>query len=303
MKEGMANLNEINLSFAEKNFDLRVTLEGSMEQKEWFSLLKDYRITGIKNNKTDFQFTTLITNFSSYKYYRLSYAATKDPVVIKAQYDISMNQNEGAWWEIKGPIEKIENLKKEKQTSWMVVLPEPLPVSLIQFYIKDSIDFIRSVRIQATPWPENNTATDEERLVNITSGTLNSFDKQQISFEELIATRLKIIISNNDNLPLTIDSIILKSSKKLVITRIPEAVEYIMLYGNKEMPAPQYDLAEVLSKMILPDFGKITVGTEEQNLPEKPKSWWESNAWLYALMGLIVIMLGGFTIKMMKKRE
>jgi len=302
-KDGMANLNEIILGFSEKNYDLQVTLEGSMDQREWFALLKDYRLTAIKNNKADFEFTTLITNLSSYKYYRVNYAIPKDPVLETAQYDISMKQNEGAWWEQKAAIEKVENLKKEKQTTCMVVLPEPIPVSLVRFYIKDSIDYIRPVRIQAIPWPENTIGTDEEKLINITTGTLNSFDKQQIGFGELITRRLKIIITNNDNLPLTIDSIILKSGKKLVITRLPEASEYIMMYGNKVMAAPQYDLAEVLSKMELPNFGNITVGAEERNVPEKPKGWWESNTWLYVVMGLIIIMLGGFTMKMMRKKN
>lgn len=302
-KDGMADLNEIKLGFSEKNFDLQVTLEGSMDQQEWFVLLKDYRVTAIKNNKADFQFTTLITNISRYKFYRLNYVAPKDPVLVTAQYDISMKQNEGAWWEYKTAIEKVENLKKEKQTTCMVVLPEPLPVSLARFYIKDSIDYIRPVRIQAIPWPENSAGTDEEKLINITSGTLNSFDRQQIGFGELITRRLKIIISNNDNLPLTIDSIMLKSGKKRVITRLPEASEYIMMYGNKEMAAPQYDLAEILSKMELPDSGNITIGAEERNLPEKPKSWWESNTWLYVLMGLIIVMLGGFTMKMMRRKD
>ncbi len=302
-KEVTKKLNEIKLSFSDNNFDLKVTLEGSRNQEEWFEILKDYRITAIQNSRADFQFTTLFTNFSSYKYYRLHYAAPKDPVLINAQHDLSMKQNEGSWWQHKSSIEKVENLKKEKQTVCLIVLPKPLPVSLVQFYIQDTIDFIRTARIQAIPWPEKNTGTDEEKFINITAGTLNSFDKQQFELDEIITQRIKIIISNNDNAPLTIDSIILKSSKKLLITRVPEASTYLMMYGNKALAAPQYDLAEVLLKMQLPDFGNVTVGAEERNLPEKPKSWWESNTWLYALMGLIMVMLGGFTLKMMRRKS
>jgi hypothetical protein len=303
LKDEIVTLNEIKLFFSEKNFDLAVTLEGSINQEEWFTLLKDYRITGIKNKHADFQFTTLITKFSNYKYYRLNYITPKDPVILNAQFDISMKQREGAWWEFKGTIQKMETLKKEKQTTCIIDLPEPLPVSLIHFYIKDSTEYIRPMSIRAIPWPDNITGTDEEKFIPVTSGMLNSFDKQQITFPELICKRLAITITNNDNVPLTIDSVKLKCLKKLVITRLPDASAYIMMYGNKSLPAPQYDLAEVLPKMELPDFGNITVGPEVRNLPEKPKSWWENNAWIYALMGLIVITLGGFTIKMMRKRE
>ncbi len=37
-------LNSINLSFEEENFDWKVRLEGSQNQQEWFTFLYDYRI-------------------------------------------------------------------------------------------------------------------------------------------------------------------------------------------------------------------------------------------------------------------
>lgn len=300
--EGMATLNEIQLSFADENFDLRVTLEGSMDQQEWFTLLKDYRVTGIHNSKADFSFTTLTTDFSNYKYYRLNYATARDPRLTAAQYGISLKMNEGAWWEMKGNILKNDHQKKEQQTTCVIELPEPFPVSLLQFFIKDSFDYIRPVSISIIPWPDNLTGSDEDKFIPVSNGTLNSFDKQQIGLNEQLTQKLKIVISNNDNAPLTIDSILVKSRKMLVITRVPEAPQYVMMYGNKALSTPQYDLDEVLEKIEMPDFGNITVGEEQRNVPEAPKSWWEHNYWLYVLMGLVIVMLGWFTLKMMRNK-
>lgn len=297
----MSTLNEIELSFAEENFDLKLTLEGSMNQEEWFTLLKDYRVTGIKNSNADFSFTTLSTEFVNYKYYRVHYGGSKDPGITGARYCVSLKTNTGAWWETNPAVLKSENLKKEQQTVCVVELKEPFPASMIQVHIKDSLDFIRPVTISAIPWPDNLTGSNEEKFLPVYSGTLNSFDNQQINFGQQLTKHLKIIITNYDNAPLTIDSIIVKSKKLLVTARVPEAAEYIMMYGNKDLQAPRYDLAEVLAKMEMPEFGSITVGPEERNIPEKPASWWQHNNWLYGLMGFIILMLGWFTLKMMRK--
>ena len=55
-------INEIKLSFKDSNFNWLVTLQGSQNQQEWFTLLDNYRILSIMNDQTDYSFTTL--NFS-----------------------------------------------------------------------------------------------------------------------------------------------------------------------------------------------------------------------------------------------
>ena len=52
-------INQVRLDFEQSNFDWNVRLEGSSNQNEWFTLLEDYRIVGIRNERTIYQFTTL----------------------------------------------------------------------------------------------------------------------------------------------------------------------------------------------------------------------------------------------------
>lgn len=297
----VVSLNEIELNFEEKNFDIKVNLEGSLNQQEWFSILKDYRITGIHNSKADFHFTTLGMSFSNYKFYRLSFAAPKNPELLTAYADITMKQDDAAWWIYPNLKNKIETKNIEKETISVIDLPGPLPVSLIQIHITDTIQFIRPVTIKVVPFTGNGEARNEDPFVTVGTSTLNSFDKQIIETSNIITKKVKVIIHNANNTPLKVDSIILKASKQQVITRLPEAEKYMLLYGNKKVSAPYYDLEEVFAHIPLPELGNIQVGPETRNLPEKAKSWWESNNWLYALMGLIIVMLGGFTLKMMRK--
>ena len=47
------SLVQIKLSFKQENFDWKVKLEGSNDNKVWFTVVTDYRILAIKNSNTD----------------------------------------------------------------------------------------------------------------------------------------------------------------------------------------------------------------------------------------------------------
>ena len=49
------SINQINLDFSSPNFDWKVTLQASMDNHEWFTVVENYRILSIKNNLTNYQ--------------------------------------------------------------------------------------------------------------------------------------------------------------------------------------------------------------------------------------------------------
>ncbi len=295
------SLNEIELGFSKKNFDLKVTLEGSQRQEEWFTILRDYRITAIQNNQADFHYTTLTLPMSGYKYYRLSYAAPDDPALLTAHSMVSVKPDESAFWVYPRSNYRIDIQNTEKETVCSIEGPGPMPVSVIRVHVADSIQYIRPVTILGIPFQSSGGLKKENPFITLATATLNSFEHQPIEIPATLTGSLKLIIHNADNPPLKVDSITLESYRQQVITRLPEAEKFLLLYGSRQAHAPQYDLKEVFEKLTLPEPAKMETGPEIRNLPEKPKSWWENNAWLYVLMGLMVLILGGFTLKMMKK--
>ena len=82
---GGNTINQIELNFQQTNFDWQVTLEGSNNNKEWFGILKNYRILSIKNNDTDYQFTTLKFPDSKYQYFRIAIKSSIQPDLISAK--------------------------------------------------------------------------------------------------------------------------------------------------------------------------------------------------------------------------
>ncbi len=70
-------VNYVNLEFSEKNFDGVATIEGSNDQKEWFSILEKRRILSISDQDIDFGFTTLNFPLSNYHFLRIQIEANK----------------------------------------------------------------------------------------------------------------------------------------------------------------------------------------------------------------------------------
>lgn len=64
-------INKIKLAFKNTNFDWRVQLEGSQEQNKWFTILDNYRILSIQNDKTSYNFSDLNFPNSKFKFYHL----------------------------------------------------------------------------------------------------------------------------------------------------------------------------------------------------------------------------------------
>ena len=74
-----AAIDQIKLDFEENNFDWKIELQGSQQQEEWFTLVNDYRILSIKNELTDYEFTTITLPNAKYRFFRLLIKSDKKP--------------------------------------------------------------------------------------------------------------------------------------------------------------------------------------------------------------------------------
>ncbi len=294
-------ITEIDVDFAEENFDWKIQLEGSLDQKEWFSVLKDYRILSINNGQTNFEFTKLKFPPIKYKYFRLRVQDEKKPDLLNAQITL----NELAL----GTFEKFNILKTAteenkplKRTEIEVHLERPVPVSKMTINIKDDYDYYRPFTIQ---YLTDSIQTEKGWKYNystLTSGTLNSIEKSDYTFGSTITQKLKILIENKDNQPLTITNIEVKGHQYALIARFTAPASYVLAYGNKLANRPQYDIGRFSNK--LPEnISALKLGAEKSNLKEKVKSGalFENKIWLWVIMGVIILLLGGFSLKMLRK--
>ena len=298
---GAAAINQVHLDFKQQNFDWRLQIEGSQDQNEWFSIVEAYRILSIKNEDTDYQFTTINFPSSKYRYLRVLVTNSKEaPVLTKAT--ITMRGLEAGTYRTYAlqASETVQN-KETKQTEIELLLSMPAPLSQLNMEVLDTFDYYRPVTIQ---YCTDSIKTEKGWKYNyrtLASGTLNSLEENTFPFGSTIARRLKIVIHNQDNQALNLGAMTLKGYVHQLVARFNVLATYYLTYGNKYAAKPQYDIARFPDK-IPSTTSALSLGQEQvidQAAPEKEAPLFENKVFLWVLMLIIIAVLGGFTLKMM----
>ncbi|MCX3266788.1 DUF3999 family protein [Pedobacter agri] len=300
--KNVTEINQINLAFKEANFNWDVTLEGSNSNSEWFTILKDYRILSIKNKDTDYQFTKLSFPDSKYQYLRLMIKSPVKPGLLEALIN-KTDTVKGTYQDVKYKTFKLKNNTVDKETVIDVALENPVPLSYLKLNAQSHFDFFRPIKIE---YATDSFKTDKGMQYNyapLFEGNISSLEKSEFNFQNTIASKLKITIQNNDNKPLRLNGLALKGNLYEIIARFDNpTLTYALYYGNENVTAPSYEI-EKFENEIPSILTAVTIGNQKENLAysikiEKPL--FENKTWLWALMAVIIALLGWFSYKMLK---
>jgi hypothetical protein len=297
------SVNELQLEFNQQNFDWRIALQGSQNQREWFSIVDDYRIVAISNELTNFQFTRVAFPDSKYRYFRMLINSDRKPELTQAK--LSLNDTiGGSYRNYKIISTKIEEEKKAKQSIITVDLNAPVSVCNLKIYVKDKFDYYRPIAIN---YLADSTKTPKGWIYNyktLISGTLNSIENNEFRFSGTTIKKLQIIVENNDNQALHIDSVQVKGYVHELIVRFNNPAAYYLVYGSSIELQPHYDIERFADK-IPTSLTALNIGNEqviEKNPIKQTEPLFKNKMWLWGIMGLMIILLGGFSLKMMKQK-
>lgn len=299
-----AVIDQIKLDFEERNFDWKIELQGSQQQEEWFTLVNDYRILSVKNEWTDYQFTTIALPSSKYRFFRLLIKSDKNPNLITAQ--ISMNEIvEGKFINYPVKAKNIQGNKSERTTEITLDLAKAVPISYISLGVQEEYDYYRPITISHITDSIKTERGWKYNYNNLLSGTLSSLEESSMDFPSTIVQKMKITVYNGDNQPLNFGNIEVKGFLHELVARFTAEATYYLTYGNNHVAMPNYDIAQ-FSKNIPEILTPLKVGREQElkklQLLEK-KPIFKNKAWLWGIIVLIVIVLGWFSLTMIKKKD
>ena len=297
-------INQIDLHFKQQNFDWKVKLEGSQNQNEWFTLIDNYRIISIKNQLTDFHFTKLTFPDSKYRFFRISFTSKEKPELTATS--ITQNENESGTYR-NYPVRKInitENTKA-RQTEIDLELQLPVPVNQLKIDIKDNYDYYRPITITYLTDSFKTQQGWKYNYKTLTSGIVNSGGENEFTFNGTITQKLKIYIHNQDNTPLKIGKIQTNGHVYELFARFTEPATYFLVYGNKNAKKPNYDISRFTEK-IPKTLTEIELGNEQTIKSGKQQSsvpLFQNKIWLWVIMTVIIILLGWFSLNMIRKNH
>ncbi len=293
-------INRIELHFEEQNFDWKVNLSGSQDLQHWQPVVENYRIVAIKNQLTDYGFTTLLFPDAKYRYYRVQIPAATQPNLLNAKVFLKILKP-GFYNDYWCSATNMQVLNKGKTMVVDLTLHQPEPVSYLKIQVGDSIDYERPFVLE---YLTDSLKTEKGWVYNysnLTEGVLSSVEPNEFKFGKRLCQRLRLTVQNGDNPGLTIKSFVVKGYVYSLYARVAQPANCYMLYGNKIASTPDYDLSKFQNK--IPDSTRqITPGGEEvlASVPAKQiHPLLENKAWLWGIMACIILLLGLFTFKMM----
>ncbi|PKA96980.1 uncharacterized protein DUF3999 [Flavobacteriaceae bacterium MAR_2009_75] len=295
-------INQIHLELDESNFDYKVILEGSHDQNEWFTVLNDYRILGIDNNQTKYTFTDLHFSPSNYHYYRLLIKSDKNPNLVSSEINLD-EQSEADYTNFPVTFMNIEQLEKNSVID--IDMKRRLPLSYLKINVSDQIDYYRPITIEYISDSVETEKGWRYQFKNLYSGTLTSLEKKGFTFASTLAQKLRITIQNHDNTALQIESAEAKGYVYSLVTRFIEPAQYFLVYGNKNVQKPYYDIVQAAT--IIPEnltelkLGKIESISKKRDA--STNALFQNKFWLWGIMSMIIIILAWFTFKMLRKED
>lgn len=292
-------INFVELSFNETNFDGTATVEGSNDQKEWFEIARNQRIISIANQHLNFYSATIHFSIQRFRYIRVRVNADKELTLQKTTLKRKT---------VKHAIENKPRLlwradvdKKAKQTIVKIELNKYQPVVALEVEVSDKADYYRPFRLEKITDSTSTPKGWQYFYSTIVRGYITSLDSNRFVFTYAPAKKMRLVIDNADNVPLNITSVSLSSPLVQLIARMTEG-EHFLYYGNGGARTPDYDLANFQSK--IPSMaGALMLGEEEKLIRGEapPSALIQNKIWLWILIGTVIAVLGYFTVRMMKE--
>lgn len=296
-------IDQIQLSLGNKNFDWRVRLEGSQDQREWFTLTDNYRILAFDESSGKYVFTKLKFPKASYRYYRIRIHEPGN-VQLKAATFTEVPVEQPPYRSYPIQQSEIQENKEQQQSRITGSLAVPVPVSRIRLEVIDTIDYYRPLRIDLLTDSTRQESGWKYHYTTVFRGTLSSLEAPVFTFPTTRTQTFRIQVDNHDNPPLRIQPAAIDGLPPRIITRITQAGEYTLLYGWSDATPPRYDITKFTDKIpeVLPE---IQPGPERQLRPEAggASPLLVNRAWLWAVMLVVIGLLGWFAVKMLSNSK
>ncbi len=297
------SVDNIHLDFSNQNFDWSIHLEGSMNQNTWSTIVNNYRIVSLKNQNADFKYTDLAIPESKFNFYRISFNSSKKPHLNHAILAKEVNTNY-SYQSYPLRITTREENEKSKTTTIALNLGQKLPVSRVVLDCTTKNDYYRPFKIESVVDSFKTEKGWHYRYDLLYRGTINSISDNAFNFNNRLIQKLRITIKNFDDQPLSFGDYLVKGPHYRLITRLDNTEELFLYFGNKNAKSPTYDISFFKDKV--PGNPNESILGEMVYLPREYKEaspLFKNKWWLWSIMIFMIVLLGIFTLKMLREEK
>ncbi|HMQ62960.1 MAG TPA: hypothetical protein PKE06_19920 [Flavilitoribacter sp.] len=178
-----------------------------------------------------------------------------------------------------------------------------MPAAFLRINVADTFDFYRPLSIQYLRDSVETQNGWRYRFATLSTGTLSSLEKREFRFEGAISRQWRIVVYNDDNMPLNFGKMELKGYEHTLTLRFTTPADYFLAYGRQNAVKPLYDI-DRFEDNIPAKLTSLSLGPEEDIRQEEAAArqpLFANKNWLWGIMGVVILALGWFTVRMMRK--
>ncbi len=140
-----------------------------------------------------------------------------------------------------------------------------IPTHRLTLATNDSKDFSRRAIVEESNDKQNWSAVGDGYVFSLAT-PLFTGSELSISYRESQARYIRVIIMDQDDLPVVWDSSVrMGGVVRAVVFKAAPGASYALYYGNARANAPQYDLARFFQYVESTDLARATLGAQEAN--------------------------------------
>lgn len=275
--------------------DRTAILSGSNDQKQWFIINERLLLTNGEGVGSDRFVQSVHFPFVHYRYFKLLIDNRKTdplPVLRAGIYSHLSEKDSMEWYRIPGITYRITDSSDGASYVW-VHHPDLYPVDRVSLDISAPRFFNRALLVYEVSNGKKNAL--------LASETIRSGRGPSIWLPAGKTQDILLVIENGNNPPLSIASVTTHSRKRYLVTYLEKGTEYTLAGGNPQTSFPRYDLAHFRDS--IPE--QLTVITHGTVLPNEKKmvTRISHNWWIWPLIGLMLLVLGFLTFRLLKDMQ
>lgn len=298
----LSEYDRVRLQLEAKNFVNNAQVQGRKSLKDSSgvnlggSTLYDFTAEGLGSNST-LKFAT-----ASFPYLHVRLAPGIPPDQVKGAF-LSNFAETKASWSTAGQCSPAAGAAKE--TAFECAINDGMPVERIAFQVNGAggqQNFSRTVIVSDEKGTEINSGSISRVLVKRAGQTISN-ESLVVDMYPQTAGKIRIAVENGDDAPLTISQVQPLSFERRVYFD-PGGHSLLMLYyGDPKLEAPSYDYAKFFQQSPDAMATQLSPAAANAQFSGRPddRPWSERHNWvLWAAMVLVVLVLGGLTLRGLK---
>jgi hypothetical protein len=307
--EGRRRHSRVQLSTPDRDFRRPVRVEGSLDQTTW-ATLRDRAWVFDFSQEPGRHAELLEVDYvpSTMRFVRVTIGNEGGPPlrVTRAAvllFESADEERHVAWTGAPHP----EPRDASRRTVFEIDLARPgIPQGAIDFETS-ARDFHRAVWIETRARDDGDWEPSGNGVVYRIDVDGVTDERLQVRFSEVRGRWLRVTIDDRDDPPLPISRVTVRGQRRDLLFRAEAERSYRLLYGHAEARAPSYELALVLARQSRLDPAAATIGPWSKNAayrPPPPPTRPLTDRYpvlFYALLVGAVVVLGVFTVRLMKK--